>query len=64
LDIAKRLVVEAEAMVARQRQLVAALDNGPRNTKVALALLDNFEKAQINFKRSLALLMQSWVKPH
>jgi hypothetical protein len=55
-EIARRLVAEAEVMVTRQQELVAALENDGRNSRLAGELLDRFETALENFRRTLALL--------
>jgi len=55
-DIATRLVVEAEGLVARQQELVAYLDHRGCRTAEALALLDQFENTLANFRRILARL--------
>jgi hypothetical protein len=45
-------------MMARQQELVAALENSGRETELAKELLEKFEKALANFRRTLALLLQ------
>jgi len=59
LDIAKRLVVEAEAMVVRQQKLVAELNGDGHGTGESLELLAQFENALTNFRRTLALFQSS-----
>jgi hypothetical protein len=56
LDIAKRLIIEAEGLVARQHELVAVLDNKRHRTDQARHLLGNLEDALANFRRTLARL--------
>ena len=55
-EIATRLVVEAEALVARQQQLVAHLDRKGYSTKEAIRLLDHFDAALKTFRRTWAQL--------
>ena len=55
-EIAERLVVEAREVVARQRQFVARFDGEGHSAKEASRLLDSFEIALKNFRRTLALL--------
>jgi hypothetical protein len=59
LDIAKRLVIEAEGLVARQQELVAVLDNVGQRTEPAQRLLGNLEDALVNFRDTLARLQAS-----
>jgi hypothetical protein len=55
-DIARRLVAEAEGLVARQQALVAELAKGHHNMTLPLKLLGQFERARENFRRTLAAL--------
>jgi hypothetical protein len=59
LDIAKRLITEAEGLVARQHELVAVLDNKGHRIEQARQLLGNLEDALANFRRTLARLQAS-----
>ena len=59
LDIAKRLVIEAEGLVARQQELVAMLDHNGNRTEPARQLLGNLEDALVNFRGTLARLRAS-----
>jgi len=56
LEIAQRLVAEAEGLVLRQQQLVAVLEKDGHRTTEALRMLNQFEAAQANFRRTLALM--------
>jgi hypothetical protein len=56
LEIATRLVAEAEALVAQQQQLVAELGRNGRGTDSARRLLFQFDRALESFRRTLALL--------
>jgi len=56
-EIAKRLVAEADWLVDRQRQLVAALEKNGANIMVARELLIQFEMAAVTFRRTLDLLL-------
>jgi hypothetical protein len=58
-EIAERLVVEATEVVARQRHFVARLDGKGYSLNEASRLLDSFEIALKNFRRTLALLQSS-----
>jgi hypothetical protein len=58
-EIAERLVVDAREVAARQRQFVARLDGEGYSTKEASRLLDSFEIALKNFRRTLALLQST-----
>lgn len=59
LDIAKRLVIEAEGLVARHQELVAVLDNSGSRTEPAQQSLGNLEDALVNFRGTLARLRAS-----
>ena len=56
LEIAQRLVAEAEGLVLRQQQLVAVLEKDSHRTNEAQQLLSQFEAAQASFRRTLALM--------
>jgi hypothetical protein len=58
-EIATRLVVEAEALAARQQQLVMHLDRKGYSTKEAIRLLDQFEAALKTFRRTWAFLQSA-----
>ena len=55
-DIAKRLVVEAEGLVMRQRQLVTELEQNGHETERSQRLLGHFEDGLARFRDTLALL--------
>lgn len=59
LDIAKRLVREAEGLVARQQELSAVLDGKGYRREPAQQLLGNLEDALVNFRGTLAQLRAS-----
>jgi len=59
LDIVKRLVIEAEGLVASQHELVTVLDNKGCRIEQARHLLGNLEVALVNFRRTLARLQAS-----
>jgi hypothetical protein len=59
MDIAKRLIIEAEGLVARQHELVTALDNNGHRIEQARYLLCNLEDALVSFRRTLARLKAS-----
>jgi len=65
LDIAKRLVAEAEGLVARQEMLVAELDKAGYNSALGRSLLEQFERAHKQFVRTAAMLESEcpWIKP-
>jgi hypothetical protein len=54
-EIAQRLGVEAEELVARQQALIAHLALRGYPTVEALTLLVHFEKALANFRRTLVV---------
>ena len=55
-EIAQRLVVEAEGLVARQQQLVVELEKKGCETQFSVELLIQFERASANFRHTLYLL--------
>jgi hypothetical protein len=59
LDIAKRLIIEAEGLVARQHELISVLDNKGHRIEQAQHLLGNLEAALVKFRRTLARLQSS-----
>jgi len=65
LDIARRLVAEAEGLVARQEALAKELDNAGHGSALARELLGQFEKARRQFVGTAALLEAEcpWIKP-
>jgi len=56
LDIAGRLVAEAQAIVKRQEKLIADLEDNGQPTERSDELLELLVTALMNFKRTLALL--------
>jgi hypothetical protein len=58
-EFAERLVAEAREVVARQRQFAARLNCEGYTTNEASSLLDNFEIALKNFRRTLTLLQST-----
>jgi hypothetical protein len=54
LEVAKRHVISAASIIARQRALVVRLAAGGLNTKTALGLLQEFEKSQAIFEQDCA----------
>lgn len=59
LEIAQRLVAEAEGMVLRQQRFVAEFEKNGWTNPEARKLLKQFEIAQENFRRTLALLQSA-----
>lgn len=59
LEIATRLVAEAEGLVMRQRELVASLEQDGRDAAQSLQLLQRFELTRDNFRRILSSLQSA-----
>jgi hypothetical protein len=59
MDIVKRLAVEAEDLVQRQRQLLELFEADAFGLEETRALLEQLEAGLNNFRCSLALLHQA-----
>ena len=65
LEIATRLIAEAEGLVVHQEMLAKELEKAGHNPALARDLLRQFEQAHGQFVRTAALLESQcpWIKP-